>query len=130
MPIDTILLIPAEGSTLLEDPCAPLMLCGHCCGHRAHRRWETPDKFARHADCYMCAGPLRALVLATDGRVQPHGCLTLANGQTNHMRSFHYVHNAVQAALHGNRVDLLAFLAKHHPGALLIFLSDGVEVEP
>ena len=59
--IATILLVPAEGSGLLDDPCAPVAFL-----HRGAWCLDGPglDGQATHA-----------LVLATDGKVQRHGAL-------------------------------------------------------
>ena len=65
----SILLVPAEGSTLLDDgPCGarpPIARRGNCCAHAEHRRWEPWEPCWRN--CYMCQHPQEALVLAWAG---------------------------------------------------------------
>lgn len=127
MTITTILLIPPEGSTLLtksnDTGCRPPVLdwlpeCDRFAG-----RWTSGWRLGPSAN--------RALVLARDGKVQRHGCLTLAE---NGGAGFNWATDAaawVRAALGGEPQQLERVLGYNWPGARLVFLdADGREVQP
>lgn len=85
--MNTILLIPPTGSTLLDDPCAPVMVEWCCKTGGCGRVWWLPFRPDTLVGCPSCGRGIesvrgtfrRAIVLATDGKVQRHGCLTLAD---------------------------------------------------
>lgn len=129
----TILLVPPEGSTLLEDPCAPVMVLD------GDDRWLTTFDVLRrnamnrwHGDDEEDVDDMpHALVLAQDGRVQRHGCLALA-AQVAVIRPFHaaaMIAEGVKESLREGEHGRLEGAVSRLPGARLVFLdAEGKEI--
>ena len=106
----TILLVPPQGSTLLSDVYAPLA-------------WRHPRRDVWHFSDTGHRPHIRALVLARAGKVQRHGCLTLAETRgPMWYPALDEVARHVQDALEGKPEWLEAFVS-WLPGARLIYLD-------
>ena len=82
--IKHILLVPHEGDPhglLREGPCGarpPVVYRSRGCGVGHSDSWQPHDEFVRRGECYMCAHPEEALVLAWDGEPVAEGLFRLA----------------------------------------------------
>lgn len=138
--VDTVLLIPPDGSNLLDDPHAPLMvriavgqrmtrgdLVGDavlaCHGWENVYGWRVTTWMRErhtHPDCP------RALVLAAGGTANRHGCLTLADSTAWSMgdgRDFGLACRLVAAALRRRPDELALTVRLALPRAYLVFLD-------
>jgi len=122
-PVDTILLIPAPGSTLLDDACAPVAYrLKESNDPESWTLWRFPSRVKHRTNLVR----ERAIVLARDGKVQEHGCLTLADSTQSDFETLRGL--TVHAALIGKSARLLALVEAHYPDARLVFIAGGVEV--
>ena len=117
--IASVLLIPPEGSTLLDDPWAPL---AHTDRDDGASGWFFEDQLTDEG----CA--VTAMALARDGKVQEHGVLTLTLAEDDRPGDpFAWaavIANTVAAVLEsGDPTRLELYAATHWPGARLVYLD-------